>query len=263
MSRLYLIYLAALLAATLAAPVPAAVDRDGSQAYYEQAMEFFRAAQFPEATIQLKNAVQRDPKNLAARIMLGKVLLCEGQPLAAIKELEMAQAMGGDENLILVPLAQAYIDVAEHEHVITGFVAEGHLPAVDGELYILQAEAYLQLGSRKPAEEAYLSAGVLMPIESPTDPRTRAHATGEEPAPSAPGACSTRRWPWRPSHTACGFSKPSCIATSASTKTRSRRSKGCWSCGRPRFARSPRGRRCGWISVRSKRPRLTSHRRRG
>ena len=165
MSRLYLIYLAALLAATLAAPVPAAVDRDGSQAYYEQAMEFFRAAQFPEATIQLKNAVQRDPKNLAARIMLGKVLLREGQPLAAIKELEMAQAMGGDENLILVPLAQAYIDVAEHEHVITGFVAEGHLPAVDGELYILQAEAYLQLGSRKPAEEAYLSAGVLMPID--------------------------------------------------------------------------------------------------
>ncbi len=143
----------------------AALDRERSQDYYEEALEFFRTEDFSEASIQFRNALQQDPNNLPARIMLGRVLLQQNEPRAAIKELEKAQAMGGDENLILIPLAQAYMEVAEPEHVITGFVAEGHNPEVDGQLLLIQAEAYLQLSDLKRAEEYFLNAGTLLPVD--------------------------------------------------------------------------------------------------
>ena len=143
----------------------AATDREKSQKYYEEALDYFRAESFAEAAIELRNALQQEPNNLPARIMLGRVLLTEEQPRAAIKELEKAHAMGGDENLILIPLAFAYMEIAEPGHVITGFVAEGHRPEVDGQLQLLQAEAYLMLGDTKNADELFLSAGTLMPID--------------------------------------------------------------------------------------------------
>lgn len=146
-------------------PALAGVDRDRSQELYEEALDFFRQDAFPEALIQLRNALQQDPNNLPARIMLGRILLEQNQPMAAIKELEKAQAMGGDENLLLLPLAMAYLEVAQPEHVITGFVAEGHNPDVDGQLQLLQAEAYIQLGDPKRAEELFLNAGTLLPVD--------------------------------------------------------------------------------------------------
>lgn len=154
-----------LICATASIAVPAAVDREQSRRFYEEALEFLRGESLGESVIQLRNALQQDPDNLPARITLGRVLLRQDQPLAAIKELEKAHAMGGDENLILVPLATAYLEIAKPEQVITGFVASGHRPQVDGELQLLQADASLQLGDKKSAEEFYLSAGTLLPVD--------------------------------------------------------------------------------------------------
>ena len=152
-------------AALYAAPAFAVLERERSQKYYEEALEFLRKDSVPEAVIQLRNALQQDPNNLSARIEMGRALLMQNQPRAAIKELEAAQAMGADENLLLNPLAQAYLEVAEPEHVLSGFVAHGHKPQVDGELLLQQAEAYLAMSDPKRAEEAYLSAGTLLPVD--------------------------------------------------------------------------------------------------
>lgn len=154
-----------LLLALLAAGPASAVDRKKSQQFFEEAMTFYREGSLSEAAIQLRNALQQHAENLPARVMLGQVLLYQDEPRAAIKELERALAMGGDENLILLALAQAYMEVAEPEKVITGIIAEGHSPEVDGQLQLLQAEAYLQLGDAKQAEELFLNAGTLMPVD--------------------------------------------------------------------------------------------------
>ena len=100
------------------AMAPAAIDREQSQEFFEDAVDYFRAESYTQAIIQLRNALQQDPNNLPARIMLGETLLRENQPEAAIKELEKAQSMGGDENLILVPLANAYLEIGKFEHVV-------------------------------------------------------------------------------------------------------------------------------------------------
>ncbi len=143
----------------------AAVDRERSQRFYEEALQHYKDDGLPAAAIQLRNALQQNPKNLPARILLGETLLREDQPEAAVKELEMALSLGGDENLILVPLARAFMELAQPERVITGIVPNGHEPAVDGELHILQGSAYAMLGNAKLAEQSYLAAGVLLPVD--------------------------------------------------------------------------------------------------
>lgn len=143
----------------------AAVDKSKSQEYFESAVDELRAQNTNAAVIQLRNALQQDPGNLAARTKLGVVLLEQDDPLAAVKELEKAQAMGGDENLILVPLATAYMKLVKFEHIITGFVSEGHEAAVDAALKLLQAEAYMNLGAYKEAEKQFLDASTLLPAD--------------------------------------------------------------------------------------------------
>ena len=145
--------------------VQAAIDRERSQEFYEEALTGFKAEEYSTTIIQLRNALQQDPDNLPARILLGETLLREDQPRAAIKELEKALSLGGDENLVLVPLARAYMETAQPQLVITGLVPEGHTPTVDGELHLLQAAAYSMLGNRKLSEDAYLTAGVLLPVD--------------------------------------------------------------------------------------------------
>lgn len=151
--------------AGLQAPAWAAVDRDRSQAFYEEALEHFKSERITEATIQLRNALQQDPGNLPARILLGQALLAEDQARHAIKELEKARELGADENLVLIPLAQAYMAVAEPERVLTSMVSDGHKPQVDGELKIIQAEAYMVMGELKGAEEELIAASVLLPVD--------------------------------------------------------------------------------------------------
>lgn len=166
MSNPRLLFIAIILAGGwFAVPASAGIDREQSQEYFEDAVDFFRDESYSKAVIQLRNALQQDPDNLPARIMLGEVLLREDQPLAAIKELEKAQSMGGDENLILVPLAQAYRSIGKFEQVITGFNPDGKEPEVRAELLMMQADSYVQLDRAKLAEDAYLTASTLMPID--------------------------------------------------------------------------------------------------
>ena len=146
-------------------PAAAAIDREKAQVFYEDALARFKAESFTEAVIQLRNALQQDPDNLPARILLGRTLMREDQVTAAISELEKALSLGGDENLILIPLAQSYLEMLQPERVITGIVPEGHQPEVDAELLVLHAQAYLMLGNTKQAEESFLAAGVLLPAD--------------------------------------------------------------------------------------------------
>lgn len=145
--------------------VLAAVDTKKSQEFFENAMVQLQKEELTSAVIELRNALQQNPQNLAARIKLGEILLAEDQPLSAIKELETAQSMGGDENLILVPLAKSYMKIAKPEQVITAIVSEGHEPEVDASLKIIQADAYMQLGSAREAEKLYIDASTLAPID--------------------------------------------------------------------------------------------------
>tara|TARA_R110002096_G_scaffold8392_3_gene35012 strand:+ start:1360 stop:4194 length:2835 start_codon:yes stop_codon:yes gene_type:complete len=143
----------------------AAVDRERSQSFYENALQYFRTDGVSEAIIELRNALQTDPDNLPARILLGEALLRDDQPRAAIEEFQFALSRGGDENLIFVPLATAYLEILKPEQVITAITTSGHDPEVDGALHYLQGRAYLLLKNPKLAEKSFITATSLNPLD--------------------------------------------------------------------------------------------------
>src|SRR5215469_8331403 len=77
--------------------------------YLKSAQTDREAGRIPAAIIDLKNALQLEPKNVAARILLGECYLDLGQPTDAEAELSHAVTDGADPEKIILPLAQAAV----------------------------------------------------------------------------------------------------------------------------------------------------------
>ncbi|MCP5111592.1 MAG: tetratricopeptide repeat protein, partial [bacterium] len=101
------------------------------------------AEQFEAAVIELRNVLQESPGNVPARVLLGRVFLEQDKPREAAAALEKGLELGGDQNLILVPLGQAYLQLLEPERVLTGVIPPRTDAVVDGEVLLLHPLAGL------------------------------------------------------------------------------------------------------------------------
>ena len=82
---------------------------------YEKALTAYSQARFDEAFIHLKNSLQQDPDNLAAKILMGKLLLVNGYLQAAEAEFYEALDQGADINLVAEALGNALLfQIPEH-----------------------------------------------------------------------------------------------------------------------------------------------------
>ncbi|WP_078118340.1 XrtA/PEP-CTERM system TPR-repeat protein PrsT [Thiosocius teredinicola] len=106
----------ALLLATAMTAIGAAQAADPlATRYYEDAVARFNNDDPKGALIQLKNALQRDPGQLSAKILLGRVHLTLDDPVAAEEELVQAQKLGADPLLVAGPLAKARNALGKYE----------------------------------------------------------------------------------------------------------------------------------------------------
>ena len=102
------------------------------------------------AVIQLKNALQQDPKLAEARFLLGRALLETGDVVGAEKELRRAMELNYPVDQLAPPLARALVAIGQHEKALEEFgstVLEA--PAAKAELQT--ALAYAQLARRDMA----------------------------------------------------------------------------------------------------------------
>ncbi len=72
----------------LLSPAAALADADSSKQYYEDALDWLKKGDFRAAVIQLRNALQQDADNYAARLLLGRLYLQSGNLAAAEQELD-------------------------------------------------------------------------------------------------------------------------------------------------------------------------------
>ena len=103
------VLLAALLACLTLSPSVLAIARPSANDAYEQANQSHAKDQAVEAIIQLKNALQADPKHLPSLILSGRIYLEQALGLAAEDSLRTALAAGGDQNLVLPMLGEALL----------------------------------------------------------------------------------------------------------------------------------------------------------
>ncbi|MEX2615336.1 MAG: XrtA/PEP-CTERM system TPR-repeat protein PrsT [Alphaproteobacteria bacterium] len=144
----------------------AAPTEGGDNNLYENALTRFNEEDFEGSIIQLKNVLQQNPADLAARILIGKAYLRLGNAVSAEKELRRALVEGGDEELLIVPLASATYLLERYDEVIEKFVPERRSMEVEAGLRIVRGQAYLARLDLEEAEESFEKAAALRPDES-------------------------------------------------------------------------------------------------
>lgn len=151
-----------LLHPALAAVEPSARDRDKSQEFYEEAVEEVEQGDINAAVIQLRNALQRNPNNAEARLLLGKLYLRIGNLPSAEKELSRAHELApSDESEI--ELGQALLLQNEPERVLDLVGEEAKTPELTARKLMLRGGALRALDKQDEAEALFKQAQALAP----------------------------------------------------------------------------------------------------
>jgi putative PEP-CTERM system TPR-repeat lipoprotein len=133
---------------------------DSAEADIGRAQALLDSGKIPAAVVELKNALQKEPKNLKARILLGQSYLDMFDAANAEAQLLRARTDGADAALVAKPLAQAELQLGKFDKALSDseFPANAS-PALKASLYSVRARAYLGQGQAPAADEA-LSAGL-------------------------------------------------------------------------------------------------------
>lgn len=158
-----LVVIASSCNASFAATTGGSGDAPGASNFYEDALKWFHAGDYNAAVIQLKNALQRNPRDLPARILLGRTLNKLGQGGEAEHQLKLARGAGANDSQILAPLGEAYLAQGKSETLLRDFPAGNRLPSVEAEVRVLRGRALLGLNQTQNSEEEFLSALSIKP----------------------------------------------------------------------------------------------------
>ena len=134
---------------------------------YEEALVRFNAGDFEAAIIHLKNTLQADPDDLAARILIAGAYLGIEDGRSAEKELRLARRHGADDIYTLVPLAKAFLLQGQHEKVLTEIRRGGGTAEGEAAILVVRGQAHLALSHLDEAETAFADAADLEPDEVP------------------------------------------------------------------------------------------------
>lgn len=150
-----------------APPLHAAPDEARASRAYEDALARFERRDIDGAIIQAKNALQADPRLLAAQVLLGRALLARGDAVGAEESFNRALALGVNPGELAVPLAQALYDQGRVDALLERFAPEAAPPAQRPELLVLRGHAWRQKGDAAAAGQAFDQALALDPRSLP------------------------------------------------------------------------------------------------
>jgi len=140
----------------------AGCSHDDPGALLASAKQYIAKGDFNASIIQLKNVLQKDPKNAEARYLLGLSLLKNGDAGAAEIELNKAVDLGLRSDDVRVALARAQLDKGEADKVISRF---GSLtlasPKMQAELRAIVGMAQLARNRIDDARKAFTEALAL------------------------------------------------------------------------------------------------------
>ena len=148
---------------SFAASSESSTDTSATTSFYEDALKWFHANDYRAAEIQLKNALQKNPRYLPARILLGRTLNKLRLGEEAEYQLKLARGAGANDSQILAPLGEAYLAQGKSETLLRDFPAGRRLPAVEAEVRVLRGRAMLELNQIRESEEEFLSALSIKP----------------------------------------------------------------------------------------------------
>ncbi|HKT16987.1 MAG TPA: XrtA/PEP-CTERM system TPR-repeat protein PrsT [Stellaceae bacterium] len=138
----------------------AACNKQSAGDYIRKAQTARAAGNMSAAIIDLKNALQLEPKNQTARLLLARYYLDMPDPTAAQGELLHAKQDGADAAAIAAPLAEADLMLGQAAEALkVSDLPDAAAPEPKADLLGMRAEALTALGRKVEALQA-LDAGV-------------------------------------------------------------------------------------------------------
>ena len=122
---------------------------------YEKALTAFKNNTYDEAYIHLKNSLQKDPENLAAKLLMGEILLINGYLTAAELEFTEALEMGADVNLLAEPLGNTWLFLNQYEDIIEFSDVDKLSGNAEREWLLIRATACIRLEDAACASKDY------------------------------------------------------------------------------------------------------------
>lgn len=127
--------------------------------HFQQGKAMLEKGDNQGAIVELKNTLQQQPNNGAARFLLGKSYMAMESYAEAEKELRRAREMGEAEEQVIPLLAKAHLKMGEDQKVLELGIPPGSLDRQSlAALQSIRAEALLRLGKQADAEQAIAAA---------------------------------------------------------------------------------------------------------
>lgn len=128
----------------------------------ESAKKYIENNQLREASLELKNALQVNPKNAEARYLLARISLVIGDMASAAKEFRKAQESGWDEAQSQIGLMYAWVNSRNFKKVLDDIrIEESYSANARADLYGLKAFAEAASGYSGLAKES-IKQGVAL-----------------------------------------------------------------------------------------------------
>lgn len=131
-----------------------------SNEYVDKAKQALDKGKYRESIIQLRNALEGNPKNTEARWLLGEVYLDLGEFASAEKELRRAQNLGIVADAVIPLLARALAGQHKHEEVL-GFTTNDLSQNAQAQLLSVQAEILIN-NEKLEAAAAKIDQAILI-----------------------------------------------------------------------------------------------------
>jgi putative PEP-CTERM system TPR-repeat lipoprotein len=152
---------AALLCVVVAAPTQAGAKPEQDVAEARASIE---KGDLRAAVIHLKNALQRDPTSLDARLLLASAYASLGEWAGAEKEIRQARALGAPAAVWKPQLGEALLMQGQNAELLEAIVTEpGEPPVLTAAVLALRGQALLAKGETAPARSAFDEALAAQP----------------------------------------------------------------------------------------------------
>lgn len=142
---------------------PALATPEKSAKYYEDALARYEKEDWSGAQVQLQNALKENPKNLAAHLLLGKILQRAGELKAAEAAYETALKQGVSKVEVAPLLGQIYLQLGNTRQLLENITAGGLPPHVQAEVLTLRGSAQALSGSVSAATQSFAEARTADP----------------------------------------------------------------------------------------------------
>src|SRR5450830_1543025 len=142
----------ALCAILLPGLLTACHGTQSSDSLLADAQQYRQKGEARAAIIQLKNLLQQEPDNAAARLLLGSIYIDTGEALSAEKELRKAKSLGLAAQQVMPLLGKAWLMLGQYDKVLAEIADDAAQPA---SVLALRGDALLALGRQDEARAVF------------------------------------------------------------------------------------------------------------